>query len=305
MKKLKRFTTNELRPKGWLYTQLRIQADGLSGNLDKIWPSVRDSAWVGGTNDGWERVPYWLDGFIPLAYLLDDADMKARAQKYIEAIISSQKEDGWICPCADSDRSDYDLWALFLMCKVFVEYIECTGDIRSEKALYDALHSCYTMLRDQKTVLKGWGKFRWFECFVSISWLWDKTKEPWLKDLAAIIKAQGADYPSFFDRWQTPLNQWTMETHIVNIAMAIKAEALSYEILGEKYTGFADTAVRVLDRYNSTAVGIWTGDECLSGISPIHGSELCSVAELMYSCECMLGTTGNVSWADRLEKIAF
>lgn len=80
-KKYSFFTTNELKPTGWLTKQLRIQADGLCGNLDKVWPDVRDSAWIGGTCEGWERVPYWLDGFIPLAYLLEDEDMIARAQK--------------------------------------------------------------------------------------------------------------------------------------------------------------------------------------------------------------------------------
>ena len=79
------FGANEVRPGGWLLQQLKIQAEGLSGNLDKIWPDVRDSAWIGGHKDGWERVPYWLDGFIPLAHLLEDEDMKARADRYINA----------------------------------------------------------------------------------------------------------------------------------------------------------------------------------------------------------------------------
>ena len=56
---------------GWLRRQLEIQANSLSGNLDKMWPDIQDSAWIGGDREGWERVPYWLDGFIPLAYLLE------------------------------------------------------------------------------------------------------------------------------------------------------------------------------------------------------------------------------------------
>ena len=90
------YTTKEMKPLGWIKRQLQIQARGLSGNLDKMWPDVRDSAWIGGDRECWERVPYWLDGFIPLAYLLEDADMIARAQKYIEAILAMQKPDGWI-----------------------------------------------------------------------------------------------------------------------------------------------------------------------------------------------------------------
>ena len=70
------YKTKNIKPRGWLYDQLKIQADSLTGNLDKVWPDVRDSKYIGGDREGWERVPYWLDGFIPLAYLLDDEDMK-------------------------------------------------------------------------------------------------------------------------------------------------------------------------------------------------------------------------------------
>lgn len=73
----RQFTTNEIKPTGWLKNQLVIQANGLSGNLDKMWNSVKNSSWIGGDDEGWERVPYWLDGFVPLAYLLDDEDMKS------------------------------------------------------------------------------------------------------------------------------------------------------------------------------------------------------------------------------------
>ena len=61
-----------IRPAGCLHAQLRMQADGLTGHLDEFWPDIADSAWVGGKGEGWERGPYWLDGLVPLAFLLDD-----------------------------------------------------------------------------------------------------------------------------------------------------------------------------------------------------------------------------------------
>ncbi len=73
-----------VRPLGWLERQLRIQAEGLSGHLDEIWPDVKDSRWFGGSAEGWERAPYWLDGFIALAFVLDDPALKERAARYIE-----------------------------------------------------------------------------------------------------------------------------------------------------------------------------------------------------------------------------
>lgn len=42
------FRASELKPRGWLRHQLEIQADGLAGNLDKVWRDVRDSKWIGG-----------------------------------------------------------------------------------------------------------------------------------------------------------------------------------------------------------------------------------------------------------------
>src|SRR5271167_4047763 len=62
-----------IRPRGWLKSQLQIQANGLSGHLDETWPDVGvNSGWLGGSGESGERGPYFLDGLIPLAYLLDD-----------------------------------------------------------------------------------------------------------------------------------------------------------------------------------------------------------------------------------------
>ena len=51
-------------------------------------PRVKNSAWIGGDGEERERVPYWLDGFVPLAYMLEDEDMIRRAKKYIDAILA-------------------------------------------------------------------------------------------------------------------------------------------------------------------------------------------------------------------------
>ncbi|MGN1451014.1 MAG: hypothetical protein ACI4XQ_02850 [Eubacteriales bacterium] len=135
MGKWRFYTPAELKPEGWLKRQLEIQARGLSGNLDKIWRDIRDSAWIGGSAEGWERVPYWLDGFVPLAYLLGDEDMISRAKRYIDAILGQQREDGWICPCTDEEIPEYDTWAVLLISKALTVYYECSGDERIPEAI--------------------------------------------------------------------------------------------------------------------------------------------------------------------------
>lgn len=305
MHKWQFYTSQNLKPQGWLRRQLELQAAGLAGNLDRIWRDVRDSAWIGGDAEGWERVPYWLDGFIPLAYLLEDEGMIARARRYVDAILSFQRPSGWICPCRDEDIPTYDTWAVQLISKVLVVYYECSSDERIPGALYRCFKNYYDLLSSGTIKLFKWGRFRWFEAFVALDFLVRRYDEAWIYELAQLLRAQGANYRDFEERWKHPKNMWAFETHIVNLAMMLKQEAISADILHEKYTDLAERFVTLLEQYNGTPVGLFTGDECLSGLSPIQGTELCAVAEQMYSYEWLYAYTGDSRWAERLELLAF
>jgi hypothetical protein len=303
--KLKYFTAKEVKPSGWLKAQLRNQADGLGGNLDKVWPDVRDSRWLGGGRDGWERVPYWLDGFIPLAWLLEDDDMKSRATRFIDAILSNQQPDGWIAPCKDEERGNYDVWAVFLICKVLTGYHDCTKDERIEPAVYNALRNLSQHI-DRHT-LSNWAAARWFECLIPLFWLYDRRPEEWMIDLSVKLKTEGFDYDALYRHWRfsQPNKTWTYLSHVVNIAMSLKAGALFSRLSGDDPGVMAERAYGLLMRDHSMACGHFTGDECLAGDSPVRGSELCSVVEAMYSYEWLFSLTGDPVWADRLETLAF
>jgi uncharacterized protein len=95
---------SSIKPAGWLKDQLRIQADGLSGHLDEFWPDIKESAWFGGNAEGWERVPYWLDGLVPLAFVTGDPALKAKAASAVEYILAHQQADGWLGPIGDSKK---------------------------------------------------------------------------------------------------------------------------------------------------------------------------------------------------------
>jgi hypothetical protein len=84
-------------PTGWLGRQLNIQADGLAGYLELFWEDVQNSSWLLGPGDTGlhERTPYWLNGFIPMAYQLNDTFLQAQAAKYINFILENQAADGW------------------------------------------------------------------------------------------------------------------------------------------------------------------------------------------------------------------
>lgn len=306
IKNYRYFTSNEIRPCGWIKRQLELQRDGLNGNLDKVWPDIRDSKWIGGDREGWERVPYWLDGFVPLAYLLDDEDMKSRAKKYIDKILENQKEDGWICPNGNKPIEKYDTWAIQLIAKVLVCYYECSRDERVPTAVYKILKNYYDLLKSEKIRLFEWAEHRWFEGFVSLQWIKDYFgEEPWMSELGRILRQQGTDYDVISDKWMTAKYDWNQDTHVVNLAMMLKSEAMTSRFFGEEYTDLAEKLFSKLIKYNGTAMGMFTGDECLHGISPIAGTELCSVVEMMYTFELLYSVTGDRKWAERLELLAY
>lgn len=75
----------------------------MTGNLDQIYEPVmgKRNGWLGGDGDVWERGPYWIDGLLPLAYILDDDQLKKKVQPWIEWALASQNEEGYFGPETD------------------------------------------------------------------------------------------------------------------------------------------------------------------------------------------------------------
>lgn len=299
-----------VKPAGWLARQLRIQADGLTGNLDLFWPDIKESGWIGGKDEGWERMPYWLDGALPLAYLLDDAALTARIERYLDCILDHQQEDGWLGPEQSSSRSGSykprDPWPVFVMLKVLTQFHEVTGDPRVIPAMQRFLHCLATQLDERP--LFDWNKFRWQDLVLCIHWLYDRTGEAWLLELANEAHAQGYDWLAHFG--DLPIKErvrlWTFESHVVNNAMAVKAPGVWYrQSGGAVHRTLAAKALEELDKYHGQATGVFTGDECFAGKMPSQGTELCAVVEYMFSLELLTAILGDTAFADRLERITF
>ena len=51
-----------------------------------------------------ERGPYYLDGLIPLAWLLDDEKLIKKSTNWVEKIIASRTDSGWYGPAINKDR---------------------------------------------------------------------------------------------------------------------------------------------------------------------------------------------------------
>ena len=220
-----------VRPTGWLRAQLQIQADGLGGHLDETWPDVGpNSGWLGGSGESWERGPYFLDGLVPLAYLLDDARLKAKAQRYLDWTLNNQSPNGMLGPCSNDDW-----WPRMVMLKVLTQYHEATGDPRVIPAMQRYFE--YQLASLPTRPLRDWGKFRWQDQALSVLWLYNRNGNAKLLDLLNLLHAQGYDWLSEFANFpykervtaeRIKLNEGeglkdpALATHGVNNGQAIK-----------------------------------------------------------------------------------
>jgi uncharacterized protein len=299
----------QVRPAGWLWSQLQIQADGLTGHLQEIWPDVARSQWIGGDVEGWERGPYWLDGLVPLATLLDDARLKGIAGYWVDQILASQRDDGWLGPVHEARFGyAYDPWPLFIVLKALTQHQEATGDPRIVPAMTRLLQKVDAVLADLP--LRSWARYRWADLLVSIYWLYERTHEASLLLLGARVHDQGYDWRAQFKTFpywdKVHRIERDQSTHGVNVAMALKAYGVWSRQSGAP--GDRELPLRMmslLDRYHGQATGMFSCDEHLAGLSPSQGSELCAVVEAMYSLELLLQSVGEVSLADRLERLAY
>jgi len=306
-----RLPLGSIKPEGWLKSQLEAQAEGLTGNLDDFWPDLVNSAWRGGEGEAWERGPYYLDGLVPLAYILDDEYLKDKVKEWIEPVIASSTDTGWYGPAKNKDR-----WPLAVANKVLMQYYEATGDTRA----IDVLEKYFRYLHDTPPDWpdKEWRGVRAMENAVTGYWLFRQTGEPWILETIRSIHENSSDWTSYYDNfpWDSaawsdkriPLN-WGPEgltAHVVNNAMAIKYPGLWYQQSSdERYKNAVFAGIEKYDLNHGQAGGRFSGDEHLSGRSPDRGTELCAVVEYMFSLGELYTIFGDNTLADRLELLAF
>lgn len=301
-----------IKAEGWLYNQLRIQADGLTGHLEEHWADVGpNNGWIGGEGESWERGPYYLDGLLPLAYILGDEKLIAKANRWIEWSLASQQENGFFGPAHittvnnDLDKKQ-DWWHFMIMLKVMMQYEEATSDERIVPFLSKFFGYVSSIIEEQP--LRGWAKSRGSEMLLCILWLYKKTEDAELLKLADIVASQTLDWTDIFHNfpfWRK-VEQWDFRTHVVNVAMGIKMPGILYELYGESVQ--RDAVHRGLDSlmtHHGQAHGMFSGDEWLSGTHPSQGVELCAVVEYMYSMEQLTRIFGEGRFGDILEKVAF
>ena len=316
-----------VKPEGWLYRQLRIQADGLSGHFADFWEPVANAQWTGGssTEEDWVEIfPYVFAGFVPQSILLNDAAELAQSQAWIDAIIERQTPEGWLGPPL-SERGDAGMiywpqWPIVLSFLAWHEYgisVNGTADPRLLSSVLAWMHNASGML-ETRPMGRDWSGTRWQDFVQCVQAVMDCAETPasemaFLQALTQTAydqgRTRGIDWAAYYSGPNFPhdaVGGWDYLPHGVNNGMAAKGGAVTWrgglDPLGNVSSHVRDS---MLMTYHGSPSGVFLADECLAGRMPSKGSETCLVVEQLYSLNIVHEIQGDAFFAERAETIAY
>lgn len=299
------YSASQVTPCGWQAANLRLQADGLLGNLDRILPEVKESRWLGGNSGDYDSLPLWLSGFVPTAWLISDIEMQERAGLYIKKLLENNK-NGFI-PKGRNEK--FDIASLFVLLNALCDYAEASGNGEVDGYILAALKELdvYT----DTHVLSEKASLCWADALRPIARETEKTEDRSLRRLAKKLACMGFDWLGFFDGWDyahvaasdLPAS---FLTDIHNNIQAVKTAAALADFYGdESYVDRAFEMIYTLERFHGSAIGMITGDSRLGGKSASRGLDTDALCEYMSALAALLKTSGSVDIADRLERLAY
>jgi hypothetical protein len=293
-----------ITPGGWVHNELVLEANGMTGHLEEIseWLDPKTSAWMdpsGKGKHGWEEMPYWLKGYGDLGYVLNDPQIIAHTKKWIDAILASQDESGWFGPreLLTSINGKPDLWANMLALNCLQSWYDYSHDERVIPFM--TKYFKWELNYPEKDFLVGyWPKIRGGDNLESVYWLYNRTAEPWLLDVAKKIH----DHTSNWTRG-------VINLHNVNFAQSFREPAEYWQ--QAKDETFLNATQRDYDEVMGTwgqvpGGGFGADENARKGyIDPRQGFETCGMVEYMHSFEMLMTIAGDPRWIDHCEDVAF
>lgn len=299
-----------VKPEGWLRTQLEMQAKGLTGHAEELYDDIGKSDWLTGAGVGgqfaWERGPYYAKGLVSLAFVLDDAALKAKAKRWVDAILASQRANG------DFGPKDRNWWANMIALWLLRDWCEAMGDSR----VVPFLEKYFAFQRDAFKTFPLAAESKWAvaragdEVDVAL-WLFRRTgKDEW-RAFAKTVAAQSADWTTYYWRGGDPAgpNANGCRSHIVNFMQGLKTPALQYLLGGDErqrgaYAAAFDPKGWIM-RMCGRPDRMVNGSEPMIDRSASQGTELCAIAERILSCQTVVSALGDGAVADDLEIVAY
>jgi len=300
-----RLPLGSVKAKGWLKAQLELQRDGLTGHAEELYEDIGRSDWISGEKKGgeyaWERGPYYAKGLISLAFALGDESLKAKARKWVDQAIMSQRPDG------DFGPKNRNWWANMIVLHFLRDYYEVSGDPRVLNFLENYFRfqlktlPAHTLLKESK-----WAQTRGGDNLEIVIWYYNLKGGDWLLKLAGLLVEQTAQWEQYY---ADGTGNSAYPDHIVNVMQGLKAPPLMYLITRKEShrAGYwnATRADGWLMKKYGRVDHMLNGTEPLTDRSSTQGTELCAIVERIQSDTVALEILGDAAIGDQLETVAY
>jgi hypothetical protein len=319
-----------VKPEGWLQQTLRAWGDGITGHIheyrsDTFWNTWDNRRQRAKDDDGWavfEQQAYWAEGIVQLAYILNDERLKGIADEFINKVLAGQNPDGYMGFTPDKPYSNNgDIYVLSQLCLSLMSYQSATGDPRIIPSMHKGFRHIYTHcrpVRDKQGRLPlAWrgGSYGWpsaSSVIYPILWIYSKTGDQQMKTLADLVYQAGQDIPP--GRYYSDIQvrnllldrDTSYDMHGVDAAEVLRIPAIYY-----LYSGNVDDlnasikGVEKVDRFHGQVDGAPVSDETFRGPGAIKNTETGDQTTWSATKQTMLAITGDVTYADGVEKIIF
>lgn len=295
-----------MKVEGWMKEVLTTQRNGLTGHIQVAGAPFDKEGWGDATQkkmDRWEdfeQTGYWADGALRCGYLIDDPELTQRVKEWIDFQIDHPKEDGFIGP------ELHNLWPHV----VFFRVIMAEYSRNPSPKIIKALSNHYKNAARSQTLIKTGGpewdfNERTMLHIEMLCWLYQQTNDAFF-----IEKAENT-YKAFCSRkspftMQAFLSDEVPIVHSVSSFETLKIPVILYINTGKKeYLDAAIHGIQKVYKYHGLADGIPSGNEAHDGNMPNEVHETCCVSDAQWALGYFLQATGDVQWADLMEKICF
>lgn len=336
----------DIRPGGWLKEQIQSDLDGFTGHLDSLAPDliVKDDIFIKdrlsrkikskdvgalGAEGDWqiqllwwnsETQGNWRDGFIRSAIMAGDQKYLDLAQKYVDRILASQDEDGYL-GIYDSElryrfyNENGELWAKATLLRGLLAWYDYSKDEKVLTAVRRAVdntmkgfpvtsHPFYSKNENVGGTSHGL-------TFTDVlETLYLRTKDAKYLDYALFLYKdfstnklnEDGQYPKLAD------NGYRLKGHGVHTYEQLRSLSAAAYASGNPELQKAITSFQSKIDFTTTVTGGPIGDEWIGGgfADETHrGYEYCSLQELMHSYESLYAKSGNTGYGDKIERIFF
>lgn len=337
-----------IKPTGWLKTQMQKDVDGFVGNLDKLVPElINDPIYstgrlhknstvkdLGNNKEGdaegseqykwWnsETQSNWWDGYIRNVILLNDNAGLKKVDQYVQKVLKSQDEDGYIGIYDKELRYNFnsengELWSKATMYRGLLAYYEYSKDKKVWNALVKAVDN--VMINYPIGTSSPFSSGNVFNGGVSHGLTFTDVLDK-MYQITGDTKYANYALFLFLDFSKTYQSEKDVQlNNILNPNYKLQSHGVhTYEhlrpLLVATYAGKNTELQKALEIYiqrienTTTLTGGAIGDEWIAertADATYTGYEYCSLHELLDSYTVLLQKQGNPKTAEKIETIFY